>query len=228
MPTYACDECDKAFKRKDALREHMEQHGDGSVSTDRFSLPDISWQDIRGKLTKRNIGLLMGVFLMSTLFLGTAQFMASTSPGGGGGLFGGGSNDAPDRDETSPPAGFSVTGPDDVDVSQDELPAGQVSDEWLPPEVQLHLLMQGGQQGQPAVLLQYNCPDGCPELVDELEQVAQDFDGWVYVAPYQEMDERVAMTAFRQIERMDTFDRSRAETFICNSLQNQPLACALD
>lgn len=236
MPVYECGDCGERFRSKDALNSHKEdctpsvtdREDTGTAVNDLFSgsgLKKLHPSNIAGKLTMQNLALFFGLFLMSTLFLGTASFMMTTSPGGGiGDLFGGTGNVA--AQETSPPTGQSIADESDIpQVPESDVPASPVVTNPLDDNVQLHLLIQGGQENQPGALVQYNCPDGCPELEQELAEFVEGYNGWVYTAPNPDLDEPIILTALHDMDRQDEFDEDAAHDFICRNLQNQPLAC---
>lgn len=77
----------------------------------------------------------------------------------------------------------------------------------VPPELQAHNLEHGG------VLIQYNCPEPCPELAARLEEIARRRD-FVLVAPYPRMESRIALTAWGRIETLDGFDAERILRFV--------------
>ncbi len=83
-----------------------------------------------------------------------------------------------------------------------------VHDEPIPDELQVHNLEDGG------VLIQYNCPDGCPELVEELARVVRRYSRQVILAPYPEMEARIALTAWGRIDAFEEFDEKRIIRFI--------------
>jgi len=71
-------------------------------------------------------------------------------------------------------------------------------------EVQVRHLEAGG------VLLQYHCPQGCPEVVSKLEGIVKRFEGKkVALAPYPEMDRRIALTAWGRLHKFDEVDEER-------------------
>ncbi len=232
MPVYECGDCGERFRSKTALNEHKE---DCSPSRKQGTDSDTAFNDLRSRLsslaklhprrirnafTMRNIALFFGLFLMSTLFLGSAMFMMTTSPDRGDG--GGGGN----VQETSPPTGQSIQSAGDIpQVSDDELPESHVSGQPLSEDVQLYLLMRGGPQNDPAALAQYNCPEGCPELEQDIAAFAEEFNGWVYMAPNSDLDNQVVLTAPYRMDQQDAFDPDAAHSFVCQGLQNQPLAC---
>lgn len=215
MPKYVCSECGEVFGSKEAKEEHgHEDRGSAlRIPRDFSSLTDVSIP----RLSLKQLAVLGGVFLMSTLFMGTVFFGSSlspSSPGSGGGA---------GFDEPSPPVGYSIQSQADIPQrSEVDLPGSAISQQQLSTKAQLYLLTR------PVVLLQYSCVD-CPGTVQELGQLASDFNAerdWVYVAPYRDMNATISLTAFRQSEEMDSFNRSRAESFVCSSLNQQPVPCA--
>ena len=75
-------------------------------------------------------------------------------------------------------------------------------------QLQVHNLEDGG------VVVQYNCPSGCPELVDKLKAIVQRYDRQVVLAPYPGMQRRIALTAWTRIDAFDEFDEGRIVKFI--------------
>lgn len=80
--------------------------------------------------------------------------------------------------------------------------------EPIPKELQVHNLEDGG------VLVQYNCPQGCPDLVDKLRSIVNSYEKYVILAPYPGMDRRIALTAWGRIGKFDEFDEQRIIRFI--------------
>jgi len=80
--------------------------------------------------------------------------------------------------------------------------------EPLQKELQIHNLEDGG------VLVQYNCPSGCADLVEKLKAVVQRYQDEVILAPYPGMKSRIALTAWTRIETFDQFDKARITRFI--------------
>lgn len=83
-----------------------------------------------------------------------------------------------------------------------------VHTEPIPNELQLHNLEDGG------VMVQYNCPDGCSEMVAQLAEIVTDYDEGVILAPYPDMDATIALTAWGRIDTFDDFDQERIQRFI--------------
>ncbi len=78
----------------------------------------------------------------------------------------------------------------------------------IPRELQVHNLEDGG------VLVQYNCPQGCPELAGKLKAIVSRYDTHVILASYPGMDRRIALTAWGRIDKFDEFDEKRITRFI--------------
>lgn len=79
--------------------------------------------------------------------------------------------------------------------------------EPVPNELQVHNLEDGG------VMVQYNCED-CDELVSQLAEIVRRYHEHVILAPYPDMDSRIALTAWGRIDTFDEFDEGRIVTFI--------------
>jgi len=77
----------------------------------------------------------------------------------------------------------------------------------VPPDLQVHNLEHGG------VALQYNCPEGCPNLVVRLEEIARSRD-LVLVAPDPLMKPGLVLTAWGRSERLDSFDEAKILAFL--------------
>jgi hypothetical protein len=75
-------------------------------------------------------------------------------------------------------------------------------------ELQVHNLEDGG------VAVQYHCPAGCPELVERLAAVARRYPDKVFLAPYPNLDRRIALIAWTRIDKFDEFDEARIVRFI--------------
>lgn len=80
--------------------------------------------------------------------------------------------------------------------------------EPIPNEFQVHNLEDGG------VLIQYNCPEGCPDIVAELSEIVERYDELVILAPYPDMEARIALTAWTRLTTLDSVDEGRIVRFI--------------
>ena len=83
-----------------------------------------------------------------------------------------------------------------------------VHDERISNELQVHNLEDGG------VIVHYNCPEGCSDLVAELKSIVEGYQEGVILEPYADMDTRIALTAWQRIDQFDEFDAERIERFI--------------
>ena len=78
----------------------------------------------------------------------------------------------------------------------------------IPNELQVHNLEDGG------VMVQYNCPDGCGDLVAQLADVVERYHDGVILAPYPDMESRIALTAWGRIDTFEEFDEQRIVKFV--------------
>lgn len=86
-----------------------------------------------------------------------------------------------------------------------------IHDELIPDEQQIHNLEDGG------VMVQYNCDrtkDECKQMITQLEGIVKKYDEKVVLAPYPDMKNQIALTAWTRIDTFDTFDAERIQTFI--------------
>ena len=86
--------------------------------------------------------------------------------------------------------------------------AWAIHSEPIAKELQVHNLEEGG------VLVQYNCPQACPDLVARLRAIVLRYDTQVILAPYPGMDKTIALTAWSRIDKFDQFDEKRIVRFI--------------
>ena len=65
----------------------------------------------------------------------------------------------------------------------------------------------------PQVLVQYNCRD-CDALIATLEAIVSRYSDKVILAPYPQMDTRIALTAWGRIDTFDAVDEQLIVRFI--------------
>ncbi len=82
--------------------------------------------------------------------------------------------------------------------------------------LQVHALEHGG------VLVQYNCPTACRDLVEQLRSITRGYDSRVILAPYSRMSSRIALTSWGKIDFLDEFDRERIEEFVEKNRNRAP------
>jgi hypothetical protein len=80
--------------------------------------------------------------------------------------------------------------------------------EPIPRQLQVHNLEDGG------VMVQYNCPDACPDLVAKLKVIVAAYEHQVILAPYPGMRTRIALTAWTRLDAFDELDERRVRRFI--------------
>jgi len=95
-------------------------------------------------------------------------------------------------------------------------PGAHILTEPMPLEIQKQMLEHADGGGPPGVIINYNCAKfGCPEgLIDRLAAVARAYPTFVYLAPYPEMDVRIAVTRLGRILVLDELDEGRIRRFI--------------
>lgn len=86
----------------------------------------------------------------------------------------------------------------------------------IPEPLQVHALEHGG------VLIQYNCPESCPELEQQLRAVLRKYDAKVILAPYSGMSALIALTSWGKIDLLDEFDSGRIEKFASKNRNHAP------
>ena len=86
--------------------------------------------------------------------------------------------------------------------------AWEAMEEPVEDEVQLSYLERGG------IMVQYNCPDECPDLQQKLERVVNRYPEGVVLAPYPDMETTLALTSWGWIDAFERFDDPRIDDFI--------------
>lgn len=85
-----------------------------------------------------------------------------------------------------------------------------IYDNPLPDETLVHNLEHGG------IVIEYNCPQGCPELVSQLKSLAGEYKSKVVLAPRPnpEVPYRITLTAWTWLDGFNDFDADRIKAFI--------------
>jgi hypothetical protein len=86
----------------------------------------------------------------------------------------------------------------------------------LPDEILIHNLEHGG------IGIHYDCPQGCPELIDQLRDLIPRNPSQFIMSPYPGMDSQIAITAWRRHLHLDGFDESIIREFIELFLDRAP------
>ena len=96
-------------------------------------------------------------------------------------------------------------------------PSSHILREPMALAVQKHMLEHvDGEQGvRGGVIINYNCEDyECDNsLIDNLEILAKDYD-YVYVAPFKNMDAKIALTKLGKIQVMEEYNEEEIKNFI--------------
>ena len=95
-------------------------------------------------------------------------------------------------------------------------PPGHILTAPMPLAIQKHMLEHADGKGRPGVIINYNCVKfRCPEgMIDRLTEVARAYPEFVYLAPYPEMDVRIAVTRLERILVLEEIDDGRIRAFI--------------
>jgi hypothetical protein len=106
--------------------------------------------------------------------------------------------------------------PTDMNNHVEELPTAQILTTPMPIAVQKHVLEHADGRRRPGVVINYNCrkfrcPDG---MVDRLTEIARGYPEFVYLAPYPEMDVRIAVTRLGKILTLEEPDEAQIRAFI--------------
>ena len=107
--------------------------------------------------------------------------------------------------------------PTDMQVHVEVNPPSHVLREPMSIPIQKHMLEHvDGQQGvRGGVIINYNCKDyNCEAgLIENLERFGYEFD-YVYVAPFKNMDAKIALTKLNRIEILEDYDEEKINNFI--------------
>jgi len=95
-------------------------------------------------------------------------------------------------------------------------PPSHISKEPMDIRVQKHMLEHADSTGPPGVIINYNCEDyDCePDLISNLESFVEKHPDNVYVAPFEGMSAKIALTRLNKIKTLDEFDEKEIENFI--------------
>lgn len=105
--------------------------------------------------------------------------------------------------------------PTDIQGHVEASPSSHILKEPMPITIQKHMLEHADGYGPPGVVINYNCEDYiCEEgLIKKLEAFAIQYN-FVYVAPFPNMNAKIALTKHGRIETLDSYNEERIENFI--------------
>ena len=90
----------------------------------------------------------------------------------------------------------------------DQVASPGVHAEPIPNEVQVHNLEHG------EVMVQYDCPSGCPDTVAALERIVRSYPKKVILAPYPGIGKAIALTSWGRLIYLDTPDEQAIRAFV--------------
>jgi hypothetical protein len=93
-----------------------------------------------------------------------------------------------------------------------------IYDRTLPDEQLVHNLEHGG------IWIAYNCPDGCPELVQQLKDLAGQYKSKIVLEPRPNKDvpTRINLMAWTWLDGFNDFDAARITAFIAAHKDHAP------
>ncbi|RIK39982.1 MAG: hypothetical protein DCC58_14525 [Chloroflexi bacterium] len=83
-----------------------------------------------------------------------------------------------------------------------------ISDVPLQDEFMVHNLEHGG------IIIQYDCPEGCPEVVQQLTEIVSPYPVKLILAPRENMDHMIAVTAWSRLLTLDEVNVEQIQAFI--------------
>jgi len=106
--------------------------------------------------------------------------------------------------------------PTDMNNHVEELPPSHILTTPMPIAVQRHILEHADGRRRPGVIINYNCKKfRCPDgMVDRLTEIARGYPEFVFLAPYPEMDVRIAVTRLGKILTLEEPDEAQIRAFI--------------
>jgi hypothetical protein len=93
-----------------------------------------------------------------------------------------------------------------------------IYDQPVADETLVHNLEHGG------IVINYNCPTGCPELVQQLKDFAGQYKSKIVLAPRPNPDvpHRITLTAWTWLDGFNDFDAARIRAFIAAHKDRAP------
>ena len=172
---------------KDFGTEESLEHHNRAKHSEKFEKPKGSLSDAQKKKI-RNWGIFVVVFVL----VGWGIFYLATNV------------------KTLPPV--SMQGHIEVN------PPSHVMRVPMKLEIHKHMLEHADGGGPSGIIINYNCDDyECEEgLIENLEAFAERYPSNVYVAPFQNMDAKIALTKLNKIQILEQYDEKVIDNFINN------------
>lgn len=97
----------------------------------------------------------------------------------------------------------------------EDSPKAHILDSPMPDAVQRHMLEHADGNGNPSIIIQYNCKKySCEsDLIAKLTELAKQYPENVYLAP-NDYDGKIILTKLNQSQILDSFDEQAIKTFI--------------
>ncbi len=98
----------------------------------------------------------------------------------------------------------------------EQSPPGHILTTPMPIAIQKHMLEHADGGGRPGVIINYNCVKfPCPAgMIDRLAGFVRAYPEFVYLAPYPDMDVKIAVTRLGKILILDDVEEVRIRAFI--------------
>jgi len=114
-------------------------------------------------------------------------------------------------------SGAKTLPPTDMQGHVEASPLSHILKEPMSIPIQKHMLehVDGRQGVRGGVILNYDCESYDCEtgLIEKLEQFGYEFD-YVYIAPFKNMDAKIALTKLNRIEVLENYDEEKIRNFI--------------
>ena len=106
--------------------------------------------------------------------------------------------------------------PTDMQGHVEANPDSHVLKEPMPIPIHKHMLEHADGTASPGIVINYNCKDySCEaDLIEKLETFAGRYPANVYVAPFKNMDAKIALTKLGRLEILEEYDEQKINSFI--------------
>ena len=100
----------------------------------------------------------------------------------------------------------------------EESPTSHILTEEMPENIQKHMLEHADGNGDPGVIIQYNCEkfECSGDLIENLTKMVNEFSSFVYLAPSSKYDGKIILTRPSKIKILNQFDEEVIRAFIIN------------
>ena len=150
-----------------------------------------------GNLRRKLLLAAVGFTVTSLVVIGFVVFMTTRSTFG----------------KILPPTGFSA-------AHFETFPAQQINTQPIHRLIQEHVMERNASHPNGSMLVQYNCElyECEPGLVENLTKLVLEFPPTVYLAPYPEMNAKIALAAPGRLLTFEVFNEAGIRKFITDNL----------